>query len=90
MAILALREKEKQNKLFLLFIVLAVLLTTVVIVGLFGKGKVFSRPTPTLIEPRKIEINFDILKNPALKQLKLFEEIKLPATKGRQNPFLPY
>jgi len=41
-------------------------------------------------EQKKIEINFNVLKDPALKELTPFEEVSLPKEKGRENPFLPY
>jgi hypothetical protein len=53
----------------------------------FSKIKEALTPSP---EPKKIEINLEVLKSPILKELQSFEEIKPFEGKiGRENPFLP-
>lgn len=47
-------------------------------------------PTPPI---KKLEINFDVLKNPFLEKLQTFEglpQLPLEEKIGRENPFIPY
>jgi hypothetical protein len=53
------------------------------------KPELPSVPEPQ--RPEKIEINFQFLENPALKELQPIEEIPPPPGEiGRENPFIPY
>ncbi len=102
MAITILQKKSGQKYLILIFGLLIVFIVLVLWSGFFKKSA-SSLFVPEAAEPRKIEINFEILKIPFLKEalpfesIKPFEETKLPdeETKlpekiGRDNPFLPY
>ncbi len=42
------------------------------------------------LQPKQVDLNLDILKNPALKELKIFEGVTIAEEKGRENPFIPY
>ena len=88
MAIVFLKEKKKEK--YLIFALAIVLIFTIIVIwrGFFIKPKLISPPAP---KPPEIKINFEILKNPILKNLQPFEEIK-PTTEsvGRENPFVPY
>ena len=87
MEILAARDKKQRNLLFILF--------TIVFIWLIWFGKDFFikilPPPPPSQSFQKIEINFEVLKNPLLKNLVSFEEIPpFEGVVGRENPFLPY
>lgn len=48
-------------------------------------------PPPPPPKEKKVEINLEILKNPAIQELSIFEEIPpFEGETGRENPFLPY
>lgn len=78
---------------YLPYILIGMLLITAIVVwqGFFKKEK------PILPEiifiPQKIEIDFECLEDPILRELQPFEKIK-PFEEGteigRKNPFLPY
>ena len=42
------------------------------------------------LEPREVDINFDVLNLPLLDELSIFEEIQDLDNTGRNNPFTPY
>lgn len=49
------------------------------------------RPPVEALKPREVKINWEVLKDPRLKELQPFEEIKpFEEEIGRENPFLPY
>jgi len=86
-------SEERQKRLIYLVIVLIVL----VVVALFVFSKNFfveELPTssPIVFKLKTIVINFDVLKDPFLEELQVFEEIPYPEEMeiGRENPFLPY
>ncbi len=48
-------------------------------------------PAPEVFQPKDVEINFEILKNPAVKELQLPEaEVPFDGKMGRENPFVSY
>ncbi len=84
---------EKQKILKYLIIILIIL----VVVALFVFSKSFfvkelAAPSQRVFQPREISINFNVLKDPFLKELQVFEEISYPEEMeiGRENPFLLY
>jgi len=86
-------SEEKQKRLIYLVIVLIIL----VVVALFVFSKNFfvkELPVPSEIvfKLKTIEINFDVLKDPFLAELQVFEEIPYPEEMeiGRENPFISY
>ncbi|MBU4481508.1 hypothetical protein KKH59_04330 [Patescibacteria group bacterium] len=83
------QEKERKQKYWIfVFIIIIFAVFFVFRSGIFQK-KIF--PPLTTYNPPKIEINFEVLKNPFLKELLPYEEIKPFQEKvGRENPFLPY
>jgi len=90
MAITFQEKKEKQKYLTLVFLVTIFVIFLLVYFGFLKKEKPFE-VREVIYQPPKIEINFDILKSPFLKELLPFEEIKEFEGKiGRENPFLPY
>jgi hypothetical protein len=89
MAIEVLKQKERQKTLMVVFFILIVLTVFVVLSTFMKKGGVVLAPVPAPL-PKRVEINFDVLKSQAMKDLQLLEEITMPAEKGRENPFLPY
>jgi len=91
MAIIFIEKGKKQKYLILVFVIVILITVFVFWKGFFAKEKppevgIISIPT------KKIEINFEILKNPLLEELQPIEKI-IPETgveTGRDNPFLPY
>lgn len=82
-------EKNSKNKI-LLYLILAL-----IIIGLFVVWKEVilkdSAFEPTSSEMFKdIEINYQALEDPEIKDLILFEGIVEPEENGRENPFEPY
>lgn len=92
MAITFSQEQKKQR--YLLFILIAIVSVALLIVwlGFFRKGA--SVPTPAIspgLPLQKLDINWDILKDERLKDLRAIEKISLPQESvGRKNPFVPY
>jgi len=85
-------QTKKQKYLVIVLIVLVLVIFIVIYRGYFVKEIVPTEPT-VLMPGRKIEINFETLKNPVLNQLQPFEKIEplgpeVPV--GRENPFVPY
>ena len=79
---------EKQKYLTWIFLILVLLLVVWFSRGFFIKPPPPSPPPP---QPKKVEINFEALKNPLLKDLNPFEEIPIFEEEiGRENPFLPF
>lgn len=105
MAIVFVQQNKKQK--VLIFILIAALLVTGVVVwqGFSGEQKtgqeVFLEEN-TALSQDDININFEIFKNPLLKDFQEFSEIEplnestttvggvAPEKRGRENPFLPY
>lgn len=90
MAIDFIQQKKKQKYLLLIVGVMIVVILIVLWFGYFRKAKPGIEIVPAE-ELREIKIDFDVLKNPFLKEMQSFE--KAPAFEGdvgRENPFLPY
>ncbi len=81
--------KQRKKQKYLNWILLIVIL-----IGALWFGRnylVKPLPPPPSPKEKKIEINLEMLKNPALQKLQLFEEISpFEGEIGRENPFLPY
>lgn len=93
MPISFIQQKKKQKQLFL--VVGAVLAVTVLVLW-FGY---FRQPQESFVPPittttsfvKDIKVNFEVLKNPFLKEFNIFEQIPpFEGDVGRENPFLPY
>lgn len=90
MAITFQEQKEKQKYLTMVFLVAILVIFSVVYFGFLKKEKP-SEIQGVIYQPPKIELNFELLESPFLKELLPFEEIKPFEDKiGRENPFLPY
>jgi len=88
MAILPIKKKDRKIFNWILLIIALVLAVW------FGKD-FFVKPSflapSSPPQARKVEINFEVLKNPLLQDLQPFEEIPpFEGETGRENPFLPY
>ena len=82
---------EKKSKSYLSFFLIIFL---ILIVSYFSWkyffGKEEELPPDIAKKYSEIKINFDVLKNPKLKDLDLYEEIQpLKDGIGRENPYLP-
>lgn len=87
MAILSPQDKKQRNLFFIL--------STLAFIWLIWFGKDFFikilPPPPPSQSFQKIEINFEVLKNPLLKNLVSFEEIPpFEGEVGREDPFVPF
>ena len=102
MAIIFLQEKRTQKTLIvILFVILSI--TTFVIWNGFFKEKI-EIPTDEEfgIIKKEVNINYGVLELPILEELTPFfniepleeatstEQVELPETFGRENPFIPY
>jgi len=89
MAITFLQQRKKQKRLIFVLLAVIILIFIVVWRGFLVKTKPVL--VPIISEPPKIEINFEVLKSPILKELQPFEEINpFEEEIGRENPFIPY
>lgn len=90
MAITFSEEKKSINYVIPALVLIFVLVIIFFIWRGFFSGAEKLSPQP-VVKPPEIKINFEIFKNPILKELQPFEEIKpTEETIGRENPFLPY
>lgn len=90
MAITFSQKQKRQSYLALLFLILIILIFILIRQGYFAKVKI-TAPPEAIPELPKIEINYEALKNPILKDLQLFDDIKpFEGEAGRENPFVPY
>jgi hypothetical protein len=92
MAITFLQEKSRQKHLFLILVLVIFGIILIVWWGFFrGNEKIPSGLVPTFLTPKEISIDWEVLKNPQLDELEVFEEISpLSGESGRENPFTPY
>jgi len=85
------KEKTKKQK-YLIFVLAAIVIIGVSVVWLNFLQEPELLPISLLPEePKKIEINFEILKSQILKELQPF--LKIPPFEGemgRKNPFISY
>lgn len=85
-------EGRKRTPLLMIIIFMSLATFFIIYFRLANKEKILTAIMPNypVYEPQKIEINFEILKNPVVKELELFEAISLPQERGRDKPFLPH
>ena len=92
MVVIFAEERKKQKKLIYIFI--AVMLITLVVLWLGVLRKPQRQDTgvfSTAVEFRKAEIDFKVLEKPILKELQPFKNIEpFGGETGRENPFVPY
>ena len=85
---------EKRQRLqYLIPILVGALLVTLFVIwqGFFVKETISIIIEPLMRPPKKIEINFPLLKDPIFQILQPFEKISPPEEGiGRENPFTPY
>jgi len=91
MAIVFLEKTKRQEYLIYAFSILILIAVFILWKGYFAKEKI---PEEIILRPvRKIEIDFEILENPLLKELQPIEKIiplEAEVKIGRENPFEPY
>jgi len=94
MAITILEKRKFQRNLILVFLGVCIITGIVLWKGFFAQeGKSGVKEVSETIKPKKVEINFEVLKLPLLNDLQDFEEIKPLDDSiriGRENPFLSY
>lgn len=89
MAIVFSEKRKKQQYLILVFAAVAVLTGLVFYFGVFRKPKEEEFIIPISI--KKVEIDFDVFKNPVLSKLQPFEEVvEFAGELGRDTPFNPF
>lgn len=101
MAIVFLEQRKTQRNLILIFFALIFIISIIVWRGSSKEesSTIISEEFSPSLE-KKVEINFEILKNPVLEKLQPFLdiaplEVSATGTKplikvGRENPFIPY
>ena len=91
MAILFLEKTKKQRYLLIVFLIIILIFALIIWRGFFVKEKPPEKVIPKPV--KKIEIDFETLKNPILENFEPVEKI-IPLGPeieiGRENPFLPY
>lgn len=88
MAIVFSEKQKKQQYLILIFAAVAIITGLVFYFGVFKKPE--EKSIIILAPAQKVEIDFNILKNPVLSKLQPFEEvIEFEGEIGRDNPFNP-
>lgn len=89
MAITFIQQRKKQQYLIIIFVLLILAIILIFWSPLFKKLEV--TPPVTILEPKKVKINFEVLENPALEELQPFEKIApFEDEIGRENPFILY
>jgi hypothetical protein len=89
MAIVFFEEQKKQQYLILVFGVVILATVTVFWFGVFQRPPLGPLEIPESPYSKKVEINFEVFKNPALSKMELFSEIQpFAGAAGRENPFL--
>lgn len=84
------KQIKRRSYLSLFFLILAILVFILIWQG-YLKIKIKAPLGPPPAPLPKIEINYEILESPVLKDLQSFEEIKpFEGQAGRENPFVPY
>ena len=87
------RRRKIQKYLSLVLGIIILVTIFIFWLGFFKKEKIFiMQPLPEFI-PKKIEINFQVLKSSIFQELQPFPERPLLPSEeemGRENPFLPY
>lgn len=94
MAITFLETKKREKNLILIFGIILALIVIVISYGFFFNPEI---PAPSAVSfPgisqsfKKIEINWEMLENPKLKEFEPFQETpQFTGKTGRSNPFLP-
>jgi len=104
MAIVFTQQRKKEK--ILIFVLIGTLLLTAFIIwqGSLNKEEQYLYESNTALSQEQIKIDFNVLKNPVLKELQSFSEIEplkestttvkgkiqTKGAKGRENPFLTY
>lgn len=90
MAITFIQEKKRQRYLILILALVIFFILLVVWWGFF-RVEEFRQPEVPVFVPKKIEIDWQALKSPQLKELETFEKIgEFEEEIGRENPFILY
>jgi len=84
-------EKGNRQKYLIVFLIVIVLAAIFILRKNIFKTPISILPAPEVFQPQNIEINFEALKTPAIKELQLPEEEKpFDGKVGRENPFVSY
>lgn len=89
MAITFLKKRRRQKYLIYILALIIFIISILVWYAFIRKEKLTA--FPLFIKSPEVKINWDVLKDPRMEELQLFEEIELLETQiGREDPFLPY
>ena len=84
-------EKGNRQKYLIIFLIVIVLVSIFILRKNIFKTTISVLPAPEVFQPQNIEINFEVLKSPAIKELLLPEAEKpFDGKAGRENPFVSY
>jgi len=85
------QQRKKQKYLTLIVIALFIIISVILWFGYFRKPELSLEAIPSLGVVKEIKIDFNVLENPFLQELQVFEKIPpFEGEIGRDNPFLPY
>jgi Na+/melibiose symporter-like transporter len=92
MPISFIQQKKKQKQLFLIVGIVLAITALVLWFGYFREPEEsFTPPAEITSFVKDIKVDFEVLKNPFLKEFNIFEKIPpFEGEAGRKNPFLPY
>ena len=84
-------EKGNRQKYLIIFLIVIALVTIFILRKNIFKTSLSILPVAEVFQPQNIEINFEVLKTPAIKELQLPEAEKpFDGKAGRENPFISY
>ena len=91
MAITFLQTKKRQRYMVLILALIIFAILIIIWQDFLKTPEVLPSSQTTSLIRQKVNINFEILKDPQLTELQAFEQI-LPFEEeiGRENPFIPY
>ena len=84
-------EETNHQKYLVLVLIVIVLITFFILRQSFSEPGEETGPTQEVFQLKDIEINFEVLQLPIIKELQAFEEIgPFSGQVGRENPFISY
>jgi hypothetical protein len=88
------KDRNKQKKMFALFLSVIIVNVFIVYLGFFRESKPQSNDTVsnfnTIDVPKRINLNTELFQDARLYNLETYSRISKDILTGRKNPFLPY